>query len=1035
MSIEDNKIDRSYVDNYAVKEFTRDVLVPEYFPEEDISLRTSGMLGLTTELISNISEDTFNTMSVYYRETFPNRARLPESIYSHAALFQLSDIFSTAASSSFLLVFEESAIIENMQYDKDSGIYFFYVDKNTMIYIEDIPFTLDYDISIRVVKKVTETGEDYIFSASYMLDEYKNSISSIIEPYIKTRRSKNGFLALEVKAHQCYRTESYEQIVNNTKINFPIFTFSFDGKLAGFEVLYKKASEPEYTTQLKKLIKYTQPITDPFCYYELSDTNKISISFNTRDTYFMPDFNSEIKVIFYITNGLDGNFDVYDGNNISVVSVTDKYQYNNGFIMSAKPLTSSTGGSDQLELEALQAFAVEGYRTALALTTEDDLYEYFSNYKYRYGDIYVKFIKRRNDAYERLFGSFIVAKKSDDYIFKTNTLDLFLNLGDMKNPEKNVYTLDPGILFTYGSDDKHVEFLRNKELYDKYYSDYLKAVENNEIPFITDNIDHDDIPSYLDRPASYAEYKYRNNLDDRVSIFDTSDEYLYSLDKPQEGKFLFINPFLIRFKKSPNLVNLYLTTINQSCVLDYVNQNTSAFVQFVANTFKITRRFTKEKKYKLQIDIMSTISIDNDYPLIQMNGKEFILNDKFSVEDNDLRIIVAFTDHGKPVAFTELYPVLVDEKKSIIRFETEIFTDDHITSDGRMRLLENKIYRDYGSGEYYKETNDKTLYTKYDKNNNIIEENIPIDDVTNMLNNGELREHFTIHNMSENDNVLIPMTEVSCEIYPIYHRVYNAKEGGLVEATDEQTNNMFVEYDDSYSKYIWTNKYVTGTDPVTFIKPLNNVRSTLEFKDYTDVNSKGIFRYDIMDVEMFSLPFIRWNLMKDEENFSQFINLFLNHYENIIDIVNTRLRNETNVDIKFYNTYGRSKNYTIGDGEEIINTVNMKIAFDIWFIPGIDLVNAVSEVKYFIKHTIEEISENGSNHIHISNLMRKIEHRFAYVDHIRFCGINNYPVEYQSVKLRYVDMNDMSKDERRRYVPELLTIDLNDIIINEYYSS
>lgn len=1036
MSVTDNSINRSYVDNYSVKDYVTTQLIPKYFPDEDISLRTSGMIGMTSELVSNISEDAFNTMSVYYRETFPNRARMAESIYSHAAIFQLSDIFSSAASASFLLVFEEASIIENMQFDKDIGAYLFYVDKDTRIIIDDITFTLDYNVEIRVVRKVGEQGDEYIFSASYILNEYENSISQIIDPYIKTRRSNNGYLALEVKAHQCVRVEQYEQIVNNTKINFPVFNIRFDGKIAGFDVLYKGSNDDDYNTQLTKLLKYSQPITDPFCYYELSESNVLSISFNTRDTYFMPDFNSEIKVIFYITDGYDGNFDVYEGDNIQVVSVTEKYQYNSGFLMAAKPLTASSGGSDQLELDALQSYAIEGYRTALALTTEDDLYEYFSNYQYRYGDLYIKFIKRRNDVYERLFGSFMIVKKTDDYIFKTNTLDLFLNLGDMNNPEINVYTLDPGVLFTYGSDDKHVDFLRNSYKYEKYHKEYEEAVKNGKIQYIKDNVDPTTIPAYLNRPASYAEYKYRNHLDDRVSVFDTDDGYLYTLDNPQENKFLFVNPFLIRFVKSPNLVSMYLTMIDQTCVLDYANQNHSSFIQFVANTFRIKRWFTKEKKYTLTVDVLSTITVDRKMPLIQKDENyEYVLNDPYSVDKNDLRVLVVYTDKQSiPVGFSELYPYSINDRTGIVSFTGDIFTNDHITSDGKLRLLESIIYRNPKNGEYYSEKeNDTTLYKHYDKDGKLLESDIPIDDITDMVNEKILIKYQNVHNISGSDTIEIPMTDVTCEIYPIYHRIYSSATGKLEELKIDQTNNMFAQYDESYNCYMWTNKYITGSDPATFIKPLNNVRANLEFKDYTEITKDDKFRYDIMDVEIYSIPFIRWNLIRDEENLSFFMNSFLEHYNNITDIVTNRLRNETNVDIKFYNTYGRSKNYMIGDGTEIINTVNLKISFDMWFVPGIDLLNAVSEVKYFIKETIESISENGSNHIHISNLMRLIEYQFSYVDHIRFNGINNYPVNYQSVKLKYEDLSELSKDERRRYVPELLTVDLDDIIINEHY--
>jgi hypothetical protein len=159
---------------------------------------------------------------------------------------------------------------------------------------------------------------------------------------------------------------------------------------------------------------------------------------------------------------------------------------------------------------------------------------------------------------------------------------------------------------------------------------------------------------------------------------------------------------------------------------------------------------------------------------------------------------------------------------------------------------------------------------------------------------------------------------------------------------------------------------------------------------------------------------------------------FTSQYETINNIITSRLRNETSIDVKLYNTYGRSNNYFIGDDNEPLNTLNLRIAFDMWFVAGTDTLTVVPEIKQFIKNKIETISENGTNYIYISNLMREIERTFTYVDHIRFRGFNNYSSYYQSIKLKHVDLDEMTKEERRKYVPELLVIDLDDIVINEY---
>ena len=1066
MANEQTKIDRSYIDNYSIKEFVSETMVPKYFPDIDVSLRTIGTVGMMSELISNIAEDSFNATSVLFREAFPNRAEIPESIYSHAAIFQLSNIFSYASSCSFLIVLEEASIIQNMQWDPMTAMYYFYLDKNTTVYVENIPYVLDYDIRIRCVKKKTTNTEQYIFTASYILDDYTNSISSIHDPYIKVRRSSNGFLALEVTMHQVIRDIQYESIITNSKINMPSVDIPFEGQLVGFDILYKTPEEAEYTTQMQKLLIYSQPLKSPFCYYHLADDNTIRLTFNAKDSYFTPAFNSSLKVILYISQGAEANFDVYNGTNITIQPDTEKYSYNDSVVMVARPLSGSYGGADRLSLEELQALTIEGYRTALSLTTEDDLTTFFNNYRYTYGDFFIKFIKRRNDVYERIFAGFSVMQYGSE-IFKTNTLDIHMNLHDMNNPETNIYTIEPGTLFTYANDtDKHVTFMRDEEKNAQYYAEYLQAIEDGTVPYI--EASSSNVPDYLaSRNASFAEFKARKGYNDKLHVFDFTYDELKVLDS---NNFMFINPFLIRFKKSPNLVSLYQTSVSGKSTVDFTNQNDSSFVQFVSYQVQIERGFGVENEYVITTSLMPSITIDKEYPIIAKTGIDpntndtiYNLNNRYTVDQNDLRVLFVIYDNNNPICYSEMYPTKIVDNTNY-HFETRFSSDNYITSDNRLRLLADTNYlitdvegvtvalEEYGIPEikenwYFKVVDgDSTLYNLYDESNTIVFENIKVDDITAMTNDGFVTKHAKVVSMSDTSNdILIPMENVVCKVFTLYRRKHEEVDDKieLVLNDPDDTDNIFVVYDgtsdnqyndSTYATYAWTNEYTTDLEPLTFIKPLNYVRSNLYFEDFTSVDSKtGEYNYDIMDVRMDSIPFLKWSFGFEPANMKEFMHQFNTHYVNISDIINTRLRNETSIDFKLYNTYGRSTNYYIGDNDtELLDTLNLRVSFDVWFTNGTDTLTAVPEIKQFIKSKIETISETGTNQIHISNLMREIETAYSYVDHMRFKGFNDYDTTYQSIKLRYTDINDMSKEERRKYVPELLVIDLDDITITEY---
>lgn len=1112
------KIKKSYIDNYSIKQFvggkgaghTTNGLVDYYFNKNksgiDASLRNVGLIGMTTELISNVAEDGFNATSVLFRETFPNRAEIPESIYSHAAIFQLSNIFSSASQCTFLLVMKESEIIEHADINEVTGTYSFIIDKDLTIYVEDIPYTLDYDIAINCAKKLNDKNHiEFLFTASYIMDEYTNSISEIKFPYIKVRRSIDGYLALELKMHQCVREVIFEEIVTNSKINMPIIDIAFSGQLVGFDILYKPSNKEEFSVQLKKLLVYSQPITTPFCYYQLYDDNILRLTFNNKDSYFIPRFNSELKVILYITKGKGANFDEYSGDNILIDAATTNQLYDTHFTMVAKPVTASKGGTNKLTLDGLQDLTVEGYRTALALTTEPDLAYFFNNYKHRYGDFYVKFIKRRNDVYERIFGGFLVMK-DDDYIYRTNTLDIDLNLYDMDNPENNIFMIEPGTLFTYRTvfnsdaeikptcdccydvtivdngkdsekddntylvvgddildddfdektmiklsdaqeklstadignylritsicecakdssiynhDDIYVTFYRDPEEHEIYLQEYKNAVAqglSNVRVFDSDYVDTSEVPEYLrERAISYAEYCQRmrkrdpgGDYDDKKTVFELSQEHLSVMDNPTENKFVFINPFLIRFRKNPNLLSLYMTYINQTSLFELSEINTDAYVQFVTSDLKLVREFADEKKYTITLNLNSNINIDPVHPPVDY------INDKTKVDQNDLRVILVLRDKSRPYCFVEMCPIEFSTKTTAIKYQAEIYTDDFITSEGKLRILQE---------------GDKLC---------------------------------GVVNMTGNDYIFIPMEEVTCEVHMLYKNIYDPDLPGLAPITDiDMTTHIFTPYMDhqliinkmnkvvddelneyyenlchTYDYYMWTNVYTTELDPLTFMKPLNNVRSNLYFEDYMLQNSEtNKYLHDLMDIRLESIPFIKWDLAYDEDRLSYFFKSYMSQYEIINAIIMERLRNETIVDVKFYNTYGKSANYIIGDNGEPLDMINLKIKFDIWFITGTDLLDAVRKVKLFIKSELENINEYGVNQLHISNLMRKIEQNFSYVDHIRFRGINAYNSYYQSVRLRHTDLNEMDKLTRRKYVPELLVVDLEDIIINDMYST
>ena len=1116
---EENITVRDYVDTYSVKDFAINEVMPKYFPDISPSNLTTGATGMFTELIATTVEDSFNAGSSLVAEAFPTRAKMESSIYANAAVFQLSNAFADAGRCRFIIALAEKDIKQNFQHKEGSAYSYFYIDKETKFYVNGIPFILDYDIEIRAMYR--ETRKKWIYSAKYLMDEYTNSVSTIKDPYVMLYNYADGKIALVVELRQYIRSIMYESIIDNATINYPTITVAHSGKLLGFDVLYKAPGDSGYNTQLATKVIYSMPSKDPFCYFKPTGSNSFELSFTTKDSYFQPEFNSELMIIVYTTDGTAGNFEYYDGDNITI-SKGDKYEYEYGWMIAAKPITGSTGGKERMDIEALQELTVEGYSTANALNTEHDLQEYFKNYKHRYGTEILP-MKKRNDAVELLFSVFMYIKKND-YIYPTNTLTMDTNIQYLDYKDGGFYNMDPGFLLGYKSIDVYYipvyfvvtdgdgekydtegHYINSEGTYesekditlhelqkkiaagyvqetdhsywrlvgndgDKYYlylsngslandtdpltqEEMFKKFTSGELTYgtidsSTKTIDflmdfekdakaRKDYIAYYESYKSekelpdltfdeylfeytFKDYKRDNKIDTRRTIFNTNVE-----EYAKTQKFMFTNPFIMTIAKDTGLISYYQSFISQDAVLDFVKENDDdAFVQFISYTFHIERDITSEKRYKIKVVVLPSVPADDeegpycDLIYDETDESQFRLYDgstpdlhnfkKEMLSENRVRTLVTFTDQGMDLGYMELIPTSINSEGQIT-FEGVVYTDDFITSANTMR---------------------HTHICPYCGHQILNSANANIQNLDYYCDNCKHTFKEGIINVRESDSMLLPISNALVRVTTIYKDPTN-----ITEVTD----NAFAQYDTSYNGYVWTNIYNTLNDPVTMLQPLEMMRSAITYKDYY------VTGVDALDCTISDIPLIKYSLLayKDEGmtvtdpllsddvgKFQYFMDAFLNNYD-ILKEAKTMM-NGMHMDAKFYNSYGRSTNFDIGENNEPIDTNNISICFDVYVLSNTDVLAAESELKLYIKDYIETINDDGSNDLYISNLITDLENHFSYVHHLYFRGINSYDTTYQAIINRKISLENLTKEERRGFVPDILVVNTNNIILHFY---
>ena len=894
--------DKNYTSIYGIKDFFLNEVAPKYLNTSEINLSNIGIFGYNTECLGTIAEDSANIASMLFKENFACCAESPETLYLMASVYQISDVFATAANLNFLLLINESDIISK---SRTVGEFLEYnIDSNTIINVDKVPFMMDYDIKISSRK----TSNGYVHSAYYIVD-HKNSISNINTRYIRSKIiNYNGtnYIAIGLQLKQVERKEHIETLLSNDKINVCSLEFNFDNQFAGFEVYYTPPGSDKEVQLVKKLANTTK-MKSEFCFYSLSDTNKLRISFANDDRYFTPKFNSVIRVEIYTTLGETGNFSKYTGTDINVIATGSKYNENTGMIFIGAVQDESRGGRNKKTLEELRDAVITAQSTVKSISTTSDLDLYFKDLNHSNNNR-IKFMKRRDDFAIRLFSAFSLLYDVNKKVMPTNTCNILIERSeiDAVYPETFRSIIKPGRLYTYSDNQLDGNFLR--------------VMDSDKI---TDDLD-----------------KYE-------------DTHVYT------------NPFLTVIGSKPVNVGMYLNSISSNHVVEFDEVNNKSFVQFLVNDLSLHRNaMMGDNMYTLRISVSAASPVADPFitaiqedTLIKPTDNVFtnISDNKKYINNGILKTMVFFEDGGNETCFKEFELVGYDGLNYI--FEGKLETNDYIS-------MNNKF---------------KVINSLYDIEKNVI-----------------YPEKF------------IPCDNVKINIYTFFK--YN---------TEPNISHKYEQYDIAKG-YTLTNKYITESDKLSFIIPLPAIVSNLLYNRFIKEDGTADYNYKIM-----SVPVIKANYIKDETRFKYFLDTFNTIYKYLDDSLSL-LNNNFSIDMKLYNTFGKSINYTIAHTNTKLDKLNVSINFGVRPLFGTDRETMVNEMKDFIeKFTEGEFGDTGNNALYLSNLITDLETKYnSKINHLVFKGINSYDTKVQTLESEVTTDNITEHyNSIQDYVPEYINVD------------
>lgn len=605
-------------------------IAPNYFDLDDLSLNRVGLFGYVNEIMAHGQENIMNENSVLYNEFFFKRAVLPKSIYAYASHYAIDETGATPSVMTFAIGISEEELLEKSITDS-TGSYFI-IDSGTEIILEgEVVYTIDYPIKISI--KTDDLGK-YVYSAKYLTDGLDNPVSSIkmsSNPFlrlVKVKENKTDFIFIYINAHQVDLIETNKIIYSDDFIEY--FTFDItcdmndDSQIADFTVFYRKPNSDTFE-QIEKVLIDGAVSERPFCFYQYRDYNTVNISFSTITKYFRPEFNSELKFVFYTTKGSQGNFE-YKGNNVSVNLKSDRYNYEN-LIMSVKSLSDSTGGFDRLNYEQIKEKVSIMASTCNNIATDNDLNNYFT---FIQGAKKILFTKKRDDILDRLYGTFLILKDGEDNIVPTNTVDLALCLdSDYIDKEFDVIQ----------ETDKRYIIKPGAEL---YYSNYknrcLTRLKDD------DNIDKDDI------------------------------DYIYT------------NPFTIVINRSPFMAEYYMSSIANSYMPEYAEVNDETTLNFIVNKITIDRNTLVDDCYTIRLNTIPNTDDLLNFEFAEYDDEKKFVR---SLENLKMDGVIYDNDNGDVSHRFEFKMVDCDYSTKECTFEAKLKTDDYVSLYSWLRMTEN----------------------------------------------------------------------------------------------------------------------------------------------------------------------------------------------------------------------------------------------------------------------------------------------------------------------------------------------------------
>ena len=207
------------------------------------------------------------------------------------------------------------------------------------------------------------------------------------------------------------------------------------------------------------------------------------------------------------------------------------------------------------------------------------------------------------------------------------------------------------------------------------------------------------------------------------------------------------------------------------------------------------------------------------------------------------------------------------------------------------------------------------------------------------------------------------------------------------------------KFDEEYGRYT-LDTMIPGLEGYSLIN-IYSVQNGVDFyNNLTPVmNTRVKHIEDYYSVQ--GVPFVGAHYFNKEDNVSYFINELLKK-KSYIDHCMTLVENNMDIDFKYFNTYGDSKTYTIGDNEGTpLGHIDITMKFRARLVNPND-VQTKKAIIARIKSEIENLNDSGED-LHIPKLIHDLMEEFKDVAiYIEFMNFNDNRLGVNHIELKEI---------------------------------